>query len=69
MPGLWRPSQAEPMTSPHKNGTQVSHFAENIARARAWAKKTHGVKRPQDTVRTRKYVRCPKCDGKPCCCG
>ena len=23
----------------------------------------------EDTVRTRKYVRCPKCDCKPCCCG
>jgi hypothetical protein len=50
------------------DGTVIQHDAKNITEARTWAKKVHKVKRPQDVTRRRKYVLCPKCDCKPCCC-
>lgn len=40
----------------------------NIKQARKWAKQRFGVKHPGSVWRQHQYVRCPKCECKPCCC-
>jgi len=51
-----------------KDGTTATHKAANIKEARAWAKKTHGIRNPDAVKRPTRYKLCPNCDSKPCCC-